>query len=473
MRYRFLSTARSALGLLCITFILSTCQDYEFEGLTRFSPNPSPRPDFLTAPPDVDVLFILDNTASMFNKQQNLASSFDAFIHVLDDRLGHDHYHIGIITTGMLSPQCPACSPEQASQCIHELGESGAFQYRLGSYEINASGEPIFSFDPDENCRVIKTAAETSCLYDEATDQGTVLVGLQGCDYERGLASMRPALSDLLNTANMGFLREHAMLSVVVVSDEDDCGEVGDITEGIIGADDRLCYYASKEIGPNNTFSHPDDPAATPYRLTPVDAYYDFLMGLKNHRAGMVKFAAIVGTRDTGDLDTTTIEYTNDSDPNSRIESVCQTPGCTGDHCEAWPGTRYIRLAQKFGIGKQGFVDTICQTDFSATLEALGEFVYCPRIFNLNQEILDPGMANILLNDVAVPRYSCSESGTEIQECEDLADTSCTCVKTWSYHPPTGAPEAPGGTITFAEHYDPCERVTEGEIRIELVYFTP
>ncbi len=313
MRYRFLPAARSALGLLCITFILSTCQDYEFEGLSRFiPPKPNPLADIITAPSDVDVLFILDNTASMFNKQQNLASSLDAFIHVLNDRLG-----------------------------------------------------------------------------------------------------------------------------------------------------------------PDNTFSHPDDPAASPYRLTPVDVYYDFLMGLKNHRAGMVKFAAIVGTRDTGDLDTTTIEYTNDSDPNSRIESVCQTPGCTGDHCEAWPGTRYIRLAQKFGIGKQGFVDTICQTDFSATMEALGEFVYCPRIFNLSHEVLDPGLANIQLNDVAVPRYSCSESGSEIQECENTADTSCTCVETWSYHPPTGAPEAPGGTITFADHYDPCERVTEGKIRIELVYFTP
>ncbi|MBW2703131.1 MAG: hypothetical protein JRF33_20085, partial [Deltaproteobacteria bacterium] len=55
----------------------------------------------------------------------------------------------------------------------------------------------------------------------------------------------------------------------------------------------------------------------------------------------------------------------------------------------------------------------------------------------------------------------------------NTADTSCTCVETWSYHPPTGAPEAPGGTITFADHYDPCELVTEGEIRIELIYVTP
>ena len=51
-----------------------------------------------------------------------------------------------------------------------------------------------------------------------------------------------------------------------------------------------------------------------------------------------------------------------------------------------------------------------------------------------------------------------------------------TCVETWSYHPPSNPPDpqAPGGTITFADHYDPCELFGEGDqVHIELVYVLP
>ncbi len=472
MQFRNLMAAGLGLCFLATALTTSTCQDYGFEELPSSVIKEKRFTVTINVASEVDILFIIDNSGSMVGEQRAIAESFSTFVDVLDERFGIDKYHIALVTTGVTSSGCGPCTAGEPYSCMNETGESGVFQDRRGSFVETAEDIFEFTFTPAPECRVIETSSEKTCFYNSATESGTVLVGVNGCGYERGLAPMRMALGDLLNSANDGFLRENATLVVVVVSDEDDCGEVGDITEGIAGAGGRLCYYAAKEVGPNNTFSHPDDVTSKPYRLTPVDEYYDFLMEVKDNRAGMVKFAAIVGVQDKSDLSTTTIEYMDDSNPSSDIHPACTTPNCTGRYCSSYPGTRYVRLAQKFGIGKDGFVDTICQENFSATMEALGTFVSCPRVFNLSDEILDPGLANILVNDEAVPRYSCSGGGSEIQECDGPADTSCTCVETWSYHPPTGVPEAPGGTITFADHYDPCELVTEGEIRIELVYVT-
>ena len=340
----------------------------------------------ITETTEVDILFVIDNSGSMVGEQRALAESFSSFVDVLDERLGVDKYHIALITTGVTSPECGACTADEPYSCMNETGESGIFQDRRGSSVMVAEDIYEFTFTDAPECRVIETSSENDCFYNNATQSGTALVGVNGCGYERGLAPIRLALGDLINSANNGFLRENATLVVVVVTDEDDCGEVGDITEGIAGAGGRLCYYAAKEVGPNNTFSHPDDVTSKPYRLTPVDEYYDFLMGVKGNRAGMVKFAAIVGVKDLNDLSTTTIEYEDDSNNSSEIIHACTTPNCTGRYCSSLPGTRYVRLAQKFGIGKDGFVDTICQENFSATMEKLGTFVSASK-------------ASILVND--------------------------------------------------------------------------
>ncbi|MBN2493693.1 MAG: hypothetical protein JXR96_03790, partial [Deltaproteobacteria bacterium] len=99
--------------------------------------------------------------------------------------------------------------------------------------------------------------------------------------------------------------------------------------------------------------------------------------------------------------------------------------------------------------------------------------------FNLTEKILDPGLANILINNVPVPRYSCTtnQTGAEVQECrpnDNTCPSGSNCVETWMYTPPTDPPasDAPGGVISFAEHYDPCELIEVGEVHIELVYVT-
>ena len=464
-----------ATGLL-FGLLAPACQDYGFEELPNSVIKEKRWTQTISIASEADILFVIDNSGSMVGEQVQLGESFGAFTSQLETYFSTE-YHIGVITTGVESEGCPDCAePYPQSSCMNETGEGGRMQDRLGE-NLGTIDEPDYVFTTDPDCGKIIDAGNKSCFYDSG--KGIAMVGVNGCGYERGLSPVRKALDDFAGNYNGGFLRENATLVVVVISDEEDCGERGDVTEDSTWAGGDACYYAAKGVDPEGNFN---DPNGKPYRLTPVEDYYNFLLGLKDNREGMVKFAAIVGIKDKNDLSTTEIDYFWDDGRNRwDIEHACTTTGCTGAYCYADPGTRYIELAQQFGIGKNGFVDTICQNDFSDTMAELGTFVACPKQFLLSEEILDPDLANILINGEAVPRFSCAfPDEIRLVECSGPDDDTCpdglACIPTWNYHPPTDPPDpaAPGGTIDFAPHYDPCELFDPGEqVHIELVYVTP
>jgi hypothetical protein len=182
-----------------------------------------------------------------------------------------------------------------------------------------------------------------------------------------------------------------------------------------------------------------------------VDEYYDFLIDLKGGDNTKIKFAAIVGAKDS-------IDYEWSERGRWEISDACTTPGCTGSYCFAEPGTRYLQLARMFG--NYGFSDTICQDDFSDIMVRLTNFIGCPDFFNIRNELLDPDLISIVVDGKEVPRYTCSVED-RVEPCSGPGDTSCSrgsCVETWTYHPPTDPPDpkAVGGVITLAEHYNPC-----------------
>jgi hypothetical protein len=466
-----------------MSLLLGGCQDYGFEELPRSVIKEKRWSQTISVSSSADILFVVDNSGSMAGEQDQLGRSFSAFAQVLEEKFG-DVFHIAIVTTGMESAVCPPCDPVITSSCINETQENGRFQDRRGHITWTA-GVPVFDFIQDTNCRVV-TNSNTDCFYD-AQERGIALVGINGCGYERGLAPLEYALDRLRGSYNAGFLRDDATLAVVIISDEDDCGEVGEVYE-LTTDGGNICYFAAKGVGPepgNPDYTpmtyHQDDPDQRPYQLTPVENYYDFLVNdVKGGRKGMVKFAAIVGMADVADPSTTTIEYEWTTRNRWEVIDACTTPGCTGEFCFAEPSTRYIKLAQLFTIGQNGFLDTICQESFSDTMEELGTFVACPRQFKLSDSPLDPDLASILINGEQVPLYSCSIPD-RLETCSGpgAACSQGSCVLTWIYCQDVGsAPEcagldfsnAAGGVITFADHYDPCDLITEGEVHIEFVY---
>ncbi|HOX44862.1 MAG TPA: VWA domain-containing protein [Myxococcota bacterium] len=473
---------RSTLGVSALSFLLlsvGTCQDYAFEELPSSVIREKRIVQNISVATDIDILFVIDNSGSMVGEQVQLANSFSILTDTLDETFGEGKYQIAVITTGMESEGCPPCDAVIDQSCMNETGENGRFQSRRGRIVDPLANPPEFAFDPpDPACRIV-TSANKTCFYDSATQSGIALVGTNGCGYEKGLEPIRVALSDLAGTTSAGFLRDNATLAIFVISDEEDCGKVGDVTENIFapGIGGKVCYYASKGEGPDGTVVDPK--AGLPYRLTPVQEYYDFLMELKGNRPGMVKFAAVVGVADEANPGATEITYQS-AQPNSDVNPACTTDGCSGDGCFANAGTRYVELAEMFGLqeGGNGLVGKICVNDFSELMKKFGEFVSCPRYFKLSETLLDPALANILLNNVEVPRYSCVVTG-RIEECSGVGAQGCTegtCVETWHYYLPGDAgnpfPASPGGVIEFADHYQPCDLITEGQMVFEVVYVT-
>jgi hypothetical protein len=240
---------------------------------------------------------------------------------------------------------------------------------------------------------------------------------------------------------------------------------VGDVTEGLPEAGGDICFRAAKGTGPAGETS---DSTGKPYLLTPVEDYYRFLIDTKGGRMGMAKFAAIVGMKDPSDPSTTTIEY-EDSTGWWKAASVCSTPGCTGTICSAWPGSRYIKMAQMFGLGGNGFVDTICQADYTDTLTRLGHFMGCQNSFPLGQAVQDVGAITVLVNGTVLPRYTCSANGQWL-ECTGPEDTTCIvgeCVDSYTLEPEST--HAPHGSIAFADHTNPCNLPKGTQVRISVI----
>lgn len=138
--------------------------------------------DKYTLPPKekkpIDVLFVIDDSASMKDDQDAVAANFKSFISSFS--ANQIDFHIGVVTTDMVK------------------------QDRAG--------------------RLVKPFLVPTTLKIAEAFDAMVKVGVSGSPDEKGLLAARAALSEplLSSTANKGFLRPAADLGIVFVADEDD-----------------------------------------------------------------------------------------------------------------------------------------------------------------------------------------------------------------------------------------------------------
>ena len=220
----------------------------------------------------VDILWVVDNSVSMGDEQEELANRFGEFIAAMGD-VGLD-WQIAVVTTDM-----------------EEADQSGRIQ-----------GGPLILTPSTGN-------------YENKFKNLATGVGLDGSDKEAGIDAAFQALTDpLVNTDNAGFVRDGAKLSVIYLSDENDCTNRG----ALAGMDGSACY------------SEPD-------LLVPVADLIAEYQTLKED-PNMLKVSAIVGPE--------------------------VSEGCAG----AVPGFRYRTMAEAFG----GLSASICEDDFSEIMTSLG-----------------------------------------------------------------------------------------------------
>lgn len=229
---------------------------------------------FFQNPPDeIDILFVIDDSNSMQEEQRALIEGFATFIQEIVD--ANSGFHLGVTTTSA------------------DLSDPQSGRLR---------GDPPYVDAGDDYVREFAVRA---------------FVGTRGSDKEKGLEAAALALSpEMLAGPNAGFLRDHANLLVVVVSDEEDCSDGG----ALDGFDASVCYSEDQ-------------------LLTPVDHLTDRFVQAKRGDREKVRFGAIV------------------------------TPALPDPACDTGTaGIRYGRAQQLLG----GTIGNICSTEWTDMLYDLG-----------------------------------------------------------------------------------------------------
>jgi hypothetical protein len=257
-------------GPLCLAALLCACASDQKvvrqEG----------RDVFYQVPTDqVDILWVTDNSQSMADEQAGIAARFEDFVSALE--LSAVDFQIGVITTDM-----------------EDTAQKGKLQA--------PEGEPLY------------LSAATPDYVARFADR--IQVGIGGSDKEKGIDAAFQALSEpLVSGYNGGFIRPEATLSIVYLSDENDCTDRGAL------------------------------------------AAYDEGTACYEHAAELTSIKELIA------------DYKSIKDDGSRVLVSSIVGPEIDESCEgAVPGFRYAGMAEAFG-GVQG---SICDADFSAVMTELG-----------------------------------------------------------------------------------------------------
>ena len=150
----------------------------------------------------LDVLFVIDNTTGMPAVQDALIAGIGGFIDRLE--LARAQWRIGVISSDL------GISPFSGPGCM-SLGGDGAALQNLA--RIPGCTPPTARYITRTN--VADPRAAFACI---------ARLGDAGCGFEQPLAAALKAIDpQRMPAVNQGFLRDDALLMVVVVSNEDDC----------------------------------------------------------------------------------------------------------------------------------------------------------------------------------------------------------------------------------------------------------
>jgi hypothetical protein len=325
---------------------------------------------------DLDLLFVIDNSPGMLDKQTVFTANFPRFVMALDDfpDIGRPSLHIGVVDTTVdigttaFGAGCPSPDP----------GDNGLLQ---NTAQIPGCTPPVGQFISDlKNADGSRTVNYTGALEDAFSCIATI--GQSGCGFEAPLEAMKRALDGSV-AANSGFVRDGAALGIVILADEDDCS-VTDPSLFALPADqagpaDFRCqplfaYTCDQPISPSVAGSYTNCTVRTGSYLGDPAGYAQFLGTVKDPSA--ITVATIIGDPgitatganiSTGPL---TIPFT---------QSLALLPSCTavinGNANNGRPGIRIADFAGQIAPARSQF-ESVCQSDYSAALSKLGQLLF-------------------------------------------------------------------------------------------------
>ncbi len=171
----------------------------------------------------IDFLFVIDDSGSMGEEQDNLAANFPAFVSVIDAFMTAQgtpiDYRIAITTTGRDLTYTEDLPPIVLPIPIPGF-PNGIDPPPISMSQTGPDGELV------QGCGMPRKWIERADPGVATTFACAADVGVGGSSTEMPLYATKLALGDRVTTGNMpnaGFLRENALLAVIILSDENDC----------------------------------------------------------------------------------------------------------------------------------------------------------------------------------------------------------------------------------------------------------
>ncbi|MEZ4453610.1 MAG: VWA domain-containing protein [Nannocystaceae bacterium] len=377
---------------------------------------------------DVDIIFVIDNSGSMAEEQALLSANFAAFVNVLEADDVKANYRMAITTTDNGNPRCPKAdtTPEGGafvlSSCIDRI-DVGDFLFKGVDPALDASAtctdyctkddtalaiRPTSTdLDPTEKARpwLQNIEGETNLPNGVSTVEAFQCFGPQGisgCGFESHLESMYKALgrTDQMADPQYGFLRDQAILSIVVVSDEADCSYPEEhkaifIDNKVFWNDmadpiptSAVCWRAGVSCegsGPSYTTCKSEnwDEAGNPGAsdadavLHPLSRYVTALSQIESDKqdfdSGQEVLFALIGGVPPGYKTAADAIYEDSSDPVLQGDFGIG-PGCTSMvGGTAVPPVRLREFAETFQVGSDPNIFSICDPDYSVALKAIAD----------------------------------------------------------------------------------------------------
>jgi hypothetical protein len=364
-----------------------------------------------------DILFVIDDSGSMGREQGVLAQNFSAFIDVLEREDVGASYRIGVTTTGrdpgLRATSCRGRLQEFQTQIVRDgevlatIDEQQAGCLDVCAHDVIAIAPTITDDDPTPSPRpwLEKSDGRTNLEGGLGMSEAFECIGPQGV---RGFGLEAPLEAMLTMVRDVGpatgFIRDHALLAVIVVTDEADCSMSSTMLERVTGPEgtalwsdpaagqptSAVCWNAGVrcEGGPGDYASctavdkdlQGDLTEPQNAVLHPVSRYVDALHEVgaeKEARGGngQVLTAVIAGVP----LDypqTGVVAYADSSDPAFNLEYGIG-PGCGQGTETVWnppgiPPVRMLELAEHFAPQDTGRnVFSICDDDYAIALEQI------------------------------------------------------------------------------------------------------
>lgn len=306
--------------------------------------------------PDLDLLFVLDNTVSMTQNQASLAANFPRMMEVLEHLDGGlPNLHIGVITADLGTLASGADQPGPAAGGCEGRGDDGLLQ----ATAPQLAGSFISDVAAPDGTRLRNYTGELRDVFAELTN-----LPLDGCGFEQPLAAVRRALT---NPANAGFLRPSANLAVIIISDEDDCSALDPALFALsspLGAfTDFRCTRAGVACIPDDASPGAKTGCAPRFDsayVEDVQPFVDALLAVKPDPR-MLMVAAIAG-------DPAPFVVGTSSDQLPVLAPSCEVAGPNGRQV----ATPAVRLAAFVSAFPGSHFTSVCAPDLSAPLGDLG-----------------------------------------------------------------------------------------------------